>query len=127
MSVELYTLRNRHGIQAQIATYGGIVASLRVPDRWGHLDDVVLGYEMLEGYLKGSPYFGALIGRYANRIAHGMFVLDGLTYALAINNGPNSLHGGKVGFDKVVWKVDSARVTPQGPQLTLTYLSRDGG
>ena len=82
---------------------------------------------MLEGYLKGSPYFGALIGRYANRIAHGMFVLDGLTYALAINNGPNSLHGGKVGFDKVVWKVDSARVTPQGPQLTLTYLSRDGG
>src|SRR5580700_5782279 len=109
--VELYTLRNRSGIEVQIATYGGIVTTIRVPDRNGHFDDVVLGYDNLTGYLKDSPYFGALIGRYGNRIAHCKFSLGGVTYTLATNDGPNSLHGGKVGFDKVLWKVSSARVT----------------
>jgi len=126
VAVQLYTLRNRHGMQASIATYGGIVTSLTAPDRAGHFADVVLGYDSLDGYLKQSPYFGALVGRYANRIARAKFALNGVTYTLAINNGANSIHGGRVGFDKVVWKVTNAAVTPEGPQLTLSYLSRDG-
>jgi len=125
-AVELYTLRNSQGMEARIATYGGIITSITAPDRTGHYADVVLGYDTLAGYLEDSPYFGALIGRYGNRIAHGKFTLDGKTYTLAINNGPNSLHGGKVGFDKVVWNVAKAQVTPRGPQLTLHYLSRNG-
>jgi aldose 1-epimerase len=126
VGVDLYTLRNRHGMEARIATYGGIVTSLTAADRAGHYEDVVLGYDTFAGYLKDSPYFGGLIGRYGNRIAQGRFVLDGVTHTLRANNGPNSLHGGTRGFDKVVWKVTSARVTPKGPQLRLTYLSRDG-
>jgi aldose 1-epimerase len=125
-AIELYTLRNWHGMQARIATYGGIVTSLTAPDRDGRYADVVLGYDSLAGYLHKGPYFGALIGRYANRIARGRFTLDGTTYTLATNNGANSLHGGRIGFDKVVWKVADAAVTPEGPKLTLTYLSRDG-
>jgi aldose 1-epimerase len=125
-AVELYTLRNRGGMEARIATYGGIVTYLTAPDRAGHYADVVLGYDTLAGYLKESPYFGALIGRYGNRIAHGKFTLDGVTYTLALNNGPNTLHGGKVGFDKVVWHVAQAEITLLGPQLMLTYFSRDG-
>jgi len=113
-------------MEAKIATYGGIVTELTAPDRSGHYEDVVLGYDNLAAYQTDSPYFGALIGRYGNRIAHGTFTLDGHQYTLAQNNGPNSLHGGKVGFDKVVWTVSKAEVTPNGPQLTLTYLSRDG-
>lgn len=124
--VDLYTLSNAHGMQARIITYGGIVTSLTAPDREGRYADVVLGYDTLDGYLKDSPYFGSLIGRYGNRIAQGRFELNGKLYTLATNNGPNHLHGGTVGFDKVVWKVAQAEVTPQGPQLTLTYLSRDG-
>lgn len=124
--VDLYTLTNGAGMEVWITNYGGIVTYLSAPDRHGRYADVVLGYNTLDGYLKSSPFFGALIGRYSNRIAHGRFVLDGVPYKLAINSGPNSLHGGKVGFDKVVWKVNSARITPQGPQLMLTYLSRDG-
>ena len=126
VAVQLYTLRNRHGMQASIATYGGIVTSLTAPDRAGHFADVVLGYDSLDGYLKQSPYFGALVGRYANRIARAKFALNGVTYTLAINNGANSIHGGRVGFDKVVWKVTNTAVTPEGPQLTLSYLSHDG-
>jgi aldose 1-epimerase len=125
-AVELYTLRNQHGMEARIATYGGIVTTLTAPDRGGHYADVVLGYDTLAGYLKSSPYFGALIGRYGNRIAGGRFSLDGVEHRLAVNNGPNSLHGGRVGFDKVVWTVTRAAVTREGPQLTLTYASRDG-
>lgn len=124
--VELYTLRNRQGMEARIATYGGIVTMLTAPDREGNYSDVVLGYDTLAEYLRAPRYFGALIGRYGNRIAKGRFTLSGTTYTLAINNGSNTLHGGKVGFDKVVWQVAKAEVTPQGPQLTLTYLSRDG-
>jgi len=124
--VELYTLRNAAGMAVKIATYGGIVTSLTAPDRQGHLSDVVLGYDTLAGYLKSSPYFGALIGRYGNRIAQGRFILNGKTYSLATNNGPNALHGGLKGFDKVVWQVNKAERTALGPRLTLTYLSKDG-
>jgi aldose 1-epimerase len=125
-AVARYTLRNRHGMEARIATYGGIVTELSVPDRQRHFADVVLGFDSLAEYVKSSPYFGALIGRYGNRIAKGKFTLDGVQYTLATNNAPNALHGGIVGFDKVVWKAEQSIVTPQGPQLTLTYLSRDG-
>jgi len=123
--VELYTLRNRKGCEVKIMTYGGIVVSLKVPDKQGKLGDVVLGYDHLEGYLKKNPCFGALVGRYGNRIARGKFSLDGVNYSLAINNGPNHLHGGLVGFDKVLWQARPSD-SPQGPRLELTYLSRDG-
>ena len=114
--VEIYTLRNSHGMEARIMTYGGILVSLKVPDKNGKLDDVVLGYDSLDGYLKSSPYFGALIGRYGNRIAGGKFTLEGKAYTLATNNGPNSLHGGIKGFDKVVWKATSL-LAADGPAL----------
>jgi aldose 1-epimerase len=124
--VEIYALRNENGMEARIATYGGIVVSLTAPDRDGRYGDVVLGFDGLEPYVKSSPYFGALIGRYGNRIAKGEFALDHRTYHLARNNGPNSLHGGAVGFDKVVWKVAESGIGPLGPQLVLTYVSHDG-
>jgi aldose 1-epimerase len=124
--VDLYTLRNRHGMEARIATYGGIVTALTAPDRKGHYANVVLGYDSLPEYFKGTAYFGAMIGRYGNRIARGQFTLNGTKYTLATNNGPNSLHGGRVGFDKVVWQAEKAAVGAHGPQLTLTYLSADG-
>lgn len=120
--VMLYTLRNAKGAEARIMNYGGIVQSLQMPDRTGKLGDIVLGYDDLAGYVKETPYFGALIGRYGNRIGGAKFMLDGQTYTLATNNGPNSLHGGVKGFDKVVWDVVAA--TPNS--LTLHYLSKDG-
>jgi aldose 1-epimerase len=125
-AVEIYTLRNRRGMEARIMTYGGVVTSLRTADRHGEFADVVLGYDSLDGYLKDSPYFGALIGRYGNRIAHGRFSLERKEYSLPINNPPNSLHGGAVGFDKVLWKVVIARLSAAGPQLALEYESLDG-
>ena len=112
-------------IEAAICTYGGIVVWLKVPDRNGKMGDVVLGYDDLAGYLKESPYFGALIGRYGNRIAKGKFVLDGKQYTLAINNGPNALHGGLKGFDKVVWQASMLN-SSAGPSLQLRYTSKDG-
>jgi aldose 1-epimerase len=124
--VELYTLRNAKGSEVSIMTYGGIVQSLKVPDRHGVFADVVLGYDNVDGYVKVTPYFGALIGRYGNRIGGGKFTLDGKTYQLATNNGPNSLHGGVKGFDKVVWKVVKASMSSDGPRLELNYLSKDG-
>jgi len=124
--VSIYTLRNANGMEARILTYGGIIQSLRVPDKDGHFGDVVLGYDDLDSYRTNSPYFGALIGRYGNRIAQGTFMLDGVTYHLPVNNGPNSLHGGTNGFDKVVWTVKKAAVTSQGPELELSYFSPDG-
>ena len=124
--VEMYTLRNYNGMETRIMTYGGIVVSLKVPDKNGKYGDVVLGYDNLDDYLKNNPFFGALVGRYGNRIANGKFALDGKEYTLALNNAPNNLHGGPVGFDKRVWKVARADVGPDGPRLELTYLSEDG-
>src|SRR5215470_11256597 len=123
--VELFTLTNKNGMEARIMDYGGIVVSLKVPDRTGKLDDVVLGLNTLDDYLKGHPYFGALIGRYGNRIAKGRFTLNGVEYKLAVNNGENTLHGGLKGFDKVVWTAKEMK-TKAGPAVVLTYLSKDG-
>jgi aldose 1-epimerase len=123
--VSLYTLRNANGAEATITNYGGIVVSLLVPDRTGKMVDVVLGYDDLAGYIKTTPYFGALIGRYGNRIAHGKFTLDGKTYTLATNDGANTLHGGLKGFDKVVWSGRPVE-SKLGAALELTYLSKDG-
>lgn len=123
--VELYTLRNRHGMEARISNYGGIVVSLKTRDRAGQWGDVVLGYETLAEYLKESPYFGCLIGRYGNRIAKGKFTLNGREYTLAVNNGPNHLHGGIQGFDKKVWRA-YAYQSERGPALELRYFSPDG-
>lgn len=109
----------------KITNYGGIIAAIYVPDRDGKLDDVVLGHETLEGYLNHSRYFGALIGRYANRIAHGRFCLRGAEYTLAKNNGENHLHGGLKGFDKVVWSAPEIPAS-EIAGLELTYLSKDG-
>jgi aldose 1-epimerase len=102
-NVDLYTLRNTKGVEATITNLGGIVVSLKVPDKNGKFDDVVLGFNDLDSYLKPHPYFGALIGRYGNRIAKGRFTLNGVEYKLAVNNGENHLHGGIIGYDKVIW------------------------
>lgn len=123
-SVEIYTLHNSKGAEAKIMTYGGIVQSLTMPDKNGKLADIVLGYDNLQGYIDKTPYFGALIGRYGNRIGGAKFTLEGRTYTLATNNGPNSLHGGVKGFDKVVWTAKPS-VGVHGPQLVLAYLSKD--
>jgi aldose 1-epimerase len=106
-------------------TFGGIVVSLKVPDKNGKLDDVVLGFDSPGDYVKNHDYFGALIGRYGNRIAKGKFALDGKDYVLATNNGPNHLHGGKFGFDQRVWEADEAESEP-GRALVLKYVSKDG-
>lgn len=124
-AVELFTLRNNNGAEVGICNYGGLVIFLKVPDRHGQFGDVVLGYDKLDDYLKDSPYFGALIGRCGNRIAKGRFTLNGHPYTLAVNNGPNSLHGGLKGFDKVVWQ-PTIRGSLEGPELELNYVSHDG-
>ncbi len=123
--VDVITLTNAQGLEVRAITYGGIVVSLRVPDRAGRLDDIVLGYDDLDGYLKDSPYFGAIIGRYGNRIAKGRFTLDGRPYQLATNNGPNHLHGGVKGFDKLVWKAEEFK-NPEGVGIVFTHTSPDG-
>jgi aldose 1-epimerase len=124
--VEAYTLTNSNGVAAKVITYGATLTELHVPDNKGVSADVVLGFAgMSPGYLDKSPYFGATVGRYANRIAKAKFTLDGKEYTLAVNNGPNSLHGGKVGFDKKVWK---AEIVPNsdGESVRFTYTSPDG-
>jgi len=123
--IDLYTLRNAHGVEAKIMNYGAIVTSLKVPDRNGKFDDVVLGFSDFDSYLKNDPYFGAIVGRYGNRIAKGRFTLNGVEYKLATNNGENHLHGGIKGFDKVVWTAHQL-TTKAGPAVALTYLSKDG-
>ena len=119
--VSLYTLKNAGGGSVQVTDYGGIVVSINVPDREGKVADVTLGFDSLEGYLAGHPYFGCITGRYANRIAKGKFTLDGKEYSLAVNNGPNHLHGGEAGFDKKLWKANT-----ENGRLVLTYTSADG-
>lgn len=123
--VDLYTLTNENGVEVKITNYGGIITSLKVPDKQGKKEDVVLGFESLEGYLQeGVPYFGAIVGRYGNRIAEGTFTLDGEEYNLAINNGPNHLHGGLVGFDKVLWQAEEVE-TENTVGVKVHYLSKD--
>jgi aldose 1-epimerase len=123
--VDIYTLTNTSGAEARILTYGGTVVSLKVPDKNGTLGDVVLGYDSIADYEKHTAYFGALIGRYANRIANARFTLNGKEYKLASNNGPNHLHGGPKGYNRVVWSARSS-TDANGANLDLTYLSRDG-
>jgi aldose 1-epimerase len=124
-NVELYTLTNSTGMVAKITTYGAILTELHVPDRAGKLEDVVLGFESLDGYIKADQFFGATAGRVANRIRNARFTLGGKQYQLAANDPPNHLHGGKKGFDKRVWSAEPSD-TPDGPALTLTYVSEDG-
>ncbi len=123
--VDLYTLKNSSGIECKIMTYGGIITEVDIPDRSGKAVDIVLGYESLQRYLERSPYFGAIVGRVANRIAKGRFTMDGHTYTLATNNGPNHLHGGLRGFDKVVWHAEPI-TRDDSVSLRLTYTSADG-
>jgi aldose 1-epimerase len=125
-AVELYSLTNANGMQAGIITYGGTVVSLTAPDRNGKYADVVLGMDDLAGYRKATAFFGALIGRYGNRIGHAQFTLDGNTYKLPANDNGNTLHGGPAGFDKRVWTVVPGSNSPDGPTLALTYVSKDG-
>jgi aldose 1-epimerase len=123
--IERYTLTNANGIEAAIITYGGTLTALRVPDRAGEFGDIVLGFDTLAPYLGDHPFFGALIGRFCNRIAGAQFTLNGTAYTLARNDGVNHLHGGPHGFHRVIWHA-SERASNEGPSLELHYLSRDG-
>jgi aldose 1-epimerase len=122
--VEQFTVVNKNKLEMKVITYGGIITSLSVPDKEGKIEDIVLGFDSLDGYLKGHPYFGATIGRYGNRIAKGKFKLDDKEYTLATNNGPNHLHGGVRGFDKVIWKGEPLTFD-NGSGVRLTYSSPD--
>lgn len=122
-AITLYTLTNSHGMEVRAMNYGGIILSIRVPDRKGQLADVVLGHESLEGYQPNPPYFGAIVGRYANRIANGTFTLDGKTYTLPKNDGPNTLHGGTKGFNQAVWDSEPLKGKTG---VAFRYLSKDG-
>ena len=124
-AVDLYTLTNKHGLVAKVTNYGGILTELHVPDKSGQKGNVVLGFATLDPYVKGHPFFGATTGRVANRIGKGKFTLDGKEYTLFVNNPPNSLHGGKVGFDKKVWDAEPVD-SKAGPALRLRYVSPDG-
>ena len=122
--VTLYTLTNANGVQVRAMNYGGIIVSIRVPDRKGEMADIVLGHETAEGYMPNPPYIGAIVGRYANRIANGTFTLDGKTYTLPKNDGPNTLHGGtKRTFDRVLWDGEALK---DKAGVAFTYLSKDG-
>ena len=123
--VQLYTLTNSRGLVARITNFGAIVTELHVPDRAGTLADIVLGFEELDSYVKGHPYFGAIVGRVANRIGNAGFTLGGTRYGLEANDRPHHLHGGRKGWDKVVWSARPLE-TPAGPALELTYVSKDG-
>jgi len=123
--VDLYTLKNKHGMEVRAMTYGGAIVSIRVPDKKGHFDDVVLGFDKADDYTPKVPYFGAIIGRYGNRIAKGKFALDGKEYTLPINDGPNSLHGGNKGFDKVVWEAEPFE-KPDEVGVIFKHTSPDG-
>jgi aldose 1-epimerase len=122
-AVTLYTVRNQQGMEMGVINYGGIIVSLTAPDKAGNYSDVVLGFDSLSQYIKSNPYFGALIGRYGNRIAKGKFKIDNVEYSLPVNNGVNSLHGGTQGFDKVFWDIT---VQPDSSSLKLTYRAADG-
>lgn len=123
--VSLFTMRNANGMEMKVIEYGGIITELTAPDKDGVYEDIVLGYDSLEAYVAENPFFGALIGRYGNRIAKGKFTLDGVEYTLDTNNAPNHLHGGDIGYDKVAWKGEQVE-SDRGVALKLTYTSWDG-
>ncbi len=120
--VSLYTLSNKNGVTVKITNYGAIVTSIITPDKDGKMGDVVLGFDNVKGYIPNDPHIGGVIGRYANRIAKGRFAIDGQEYKLATNNGPNHLHGGNIGFDRVVWQAEEM---PEQNAIKLTYVSKD--
>ncbi|SDU92704.1 aldose epimerase family protein [Pseudomonas mucidolens] len=124
-AIEQYVLRNSHGMQATVITYGGVLQSLIVPDKNGQLDDIVLGFDDVQGYQSGTAFFGATIGRFGNRLAKGAFELDGKRYQVPLNDGPNALHGGAEGFDKRVWQAEPVK-SKDSVGVTLSYLSKDG-
>jgi aldose 1-epimerase len=124
-AVDQYTLSNAAGVEVTILTYGGIISSVKVPDRYGNVANVALGCTDLAGYQTRSPYFGALIGRYGNRLAGGRFTLDGKVHSVPVNNGPNSLHGGLVGFDKKIWRAKALAGATGDAALELTLVSPD--
>ena len=121
----LYHIQNASGVRMDVTNFGGRIVSLWVPDKSGNMGDIVLGYDSLNQYLSGNPYFGAMIGRYGNRISKGKFALEGKDYQLAANNGANALHGGPKGFHNVFWSV-APKTTPAGESLKMTYVSRNG-
>jgi aldose 1-epimerase len=123
--VDLYTLTNKNGLVLKATNYGAIITELHVPDKSGKLGDIVLGFENLDGYVKGNPYFGATVGRVGNRIRNAKFKLEGKDYKLAANNGAHHLHGGAKGFDKVLWTAEAIE-SPDGPAIRFTYVSKDG-
>jgi aldose 1-epimerase len=125
-STALYTLKNRNGMVVQITNFGAKIVSIYVPDHNGNLTDIVLGYESIQEYIKGNPYFGAICGRFANRIADGKFVIDDITYQLPVNNGPNSLHGGPEGFNNQVFDAGDVIYTPDKEKVVMVYFSEDG-
>lgn len=125
LQIDLYTLTNDNGVEAKIINYGATIVSLTAPDKDGNMGDIVTGYKTLDEYINGTSYFGGIVGRFGNRIDQGKFILDGVEYTLVKNDGPNHLHGGNFGFNKVVWKAEPVQ-TEQGPGLNLTYLSKDG-
>tara|TARA_B100000427_G_scaffold325922_1_gene333660 strand:- start:461 stop:1621 length:1161 start_codon:yes stop_codon:yes gene_type:complete len=122
--VDLYSFKTENGMQVDIINYGGIITSLKVPDKNSNIEDIVLGYNKLEDYINENPYFGSIIGRYGNRIAKGKFNLNGNQYTLATNNDENHLHGGNIGFDKVIWEAET-KINSNSSSLILKYLSRD--
>ena len=122
--VDLYSFKNENGMQVDIINYGGIITSLKVPDKNGETENIVLGYSKLKDYINENPYFGSIIGRYGNRIAKGKFNLNGNQYTLATNNDENHLHGGNIGFDKVIWDAET-KINSNSSSLILKYLSRD--
>ena len=124
-AISLVTLRNLNGMEVRVMTYGGIIVSLKTPDKTGHVDDIVLGHDDAAGYFANSPYFGVIVGRYGNRIAKGAFTLEGHTYQLATNNGANHLHGGKKGWDQAVWAADPFQ-DARGVGVVLSHTSPDG-
>ena len=126
MQVDLYTLANAKGLRARIISYGAILVSLEVPDRDGNVADITLGYNSLDDYLKRGGLFGAVVGRYANRIGGAKFALDGVPYELAANNRPNHIHGGRKGFDKVVWRLEDLKAEDHQAAVKLSYVSQDG-
>ena len=125
-AVEQFTLTNKNGIEVRAITYGGIITSIKTPDRAGQMGDIVLGFDSIDGYLAGHPFFGAIVGRYGNRIAKGRFTIDGQEYKLATNNGPNHLHGGNKGFDKQIWSAEVLPPMAGQSSVAFTYTSADG-